>query len=87
MEYVKVTFLHFIVWFAFPAILHIIEKFLRALQGSRTMVVRAVYALSDDVMCLELEKGSFEFKAGQYCFINVSNKFKYLFYSVPLYQH
>jgi predicted ferric reductase len=50
--------------------MYILERIFRLVRGSTPTIVKRVHALKGDVLFLELEKPTFVYKAGQYCFLN-----------------
>jgi predicted ferric reductase len=50
--------------------MYILERVFRLVRGSTPTIVKRVHALKGDVLFLELEKPTFVYKAGQYCFLN-----------------
>ncbi|EFC42111.1 predicted protein [Naegleria gruberi] len=60
----------FWIWFLGPCVLYLFERILRNVRGSEETIVKKVNCLPSRVLELVLEKPRFDYRAGQYCFIN-----------------
>jgi NADPH oxidase 1 len=60
----------FWLWLLPAAFFYILERVFRLVRGSTPTIVKRVHALKGDVLFLEIEKPTFVYKAGQYCFLN-----------------
>eukprot|EP01080_Neovahlkampfia_damariscottae_P003020 gene3020-5030_t len=60
----------FWLWLLPAGFFYILERVFRLVRGSTPTIVKRVHALKGDVLFLELEKPTFIYKAGQYCFLN-----------------
>ena len=50
--------------------MYALERVMRNLRGSEMTIVKRVHCLASRVIHLELEKPSFRYESGQYCFLN-----------------
>ncbi|KAF0984476.1 hypothetical protein FDP41_000375 [Naegleria fowleri] len=60
----------FWIWFLGPCVLYLFERILRNVRGSEETVVKRVHCLPSRVLEIVLEKPRFDYKAGQYAYIN-----------------
>ncbi|KAL9650725.1 hypothetical protein ABK040_001779 [Willaertia magna] len=60
----------FWIWFLPCSLLYIIERLLRNVRGSEETIVKRVHGHPSNVIELVLQKPRFNYKSGQYCFIN-----------------
>lgn len=57
-------------WMIGPWSIYFLERAARMFRGKQLFMVKRVHHLPSQVLFLELEKKSFKYKAGQYCFLN-----------------